>query len=123
MGAEEAEAAKKQGNDAFVAKKYDEAIKFYTEALNADPENKSFCAIIYANRSAANGFKKEWQKAYDDANEALKKDNTYLKAYYRLSVAQCELGQFDEAIEILGMPHFSLLSPSIPTHKVPLKMS
>jgi len=105
MGTAEAEESKKLGNEAFVAKKYDDAIKHYTEALTQDPENASFAAIIYSNRSACYAGKKDWQKAFEDANEALKKDSKFLKAYYRLSVAMCELGQFDDAIEILAVAY------------------
>jgi tetratricopeptide (TPR) repeat protein len=34
------------GNDAFAAKKYDEAIVFYAEAIALDPDN----AVFYSNR-------------------------------------------------------------------------
>ncbi len=37
---------KRLGNDAFQAKNYEEAIKFYSEAIKLDPEN----AIYYSNR-------------------------------------------------------------------------
>lgn len=34
------------GNDAFAAKRYDEAIKHYSEAIQQDPENP----VYYSNR-------------------------------------------------------------------------
>lgn len=36
----------RQGNEAFVAKSYKQAIDLYTEALKVDPEN----AVLYSNR-------------------------------------------------------------------------
>jgi tetratricopeptide (TPR) repeat protein len=61
--------------------RYDEAIKHYTDALKADPENNTFCAVIYSNRSACHAGKKDWQAAFDDASESLKKDHTFLKVH------------------------------------------
>ena len=43
-----AEEKKKLGNEAFVAKKFDEAIALYSEAIALDGDN----AVYYSNRSA-----------------------------------------------------------------------
>lgn len=42
----EAVNAKNLGNEAFAAKKYDEAITLYNQAIQLDPDN----AVFYSNR-------------------------------------------------------------------------
>ncbi|KAF8319257.1 uncharacterized protein EI90DRAFT_2683481 [Cantharellus anzutake] len=56
---------KDQGNKAFAAKKYDEAIDLFTKAIALDPKNH----VLYSNRSAAKAGKKQWTEALDDAEE------------------------------------------------------
>jgi len=84
---------KKQGNEAFVAKSYKQAIDLYTEALKVDPDN----AVLYSNRSACFAALTMWQRAYEDALQSVSKDPKFVKAYYRLANAQTELQQFDDA--------------------------
>jgi tetratricopeptide (TPR) repeat protein len=56
---------KDQGNKAFAAKRYDEAIDLFTQAIALDPSNH----VLYSNRSAANAGKKMWTEALADAEE------------------------------------------------------
>ena len=42
-----------------------------------------------------------WKEAMDEAEIAVAKDNKFMKAYYRLAVAQAELGSYDDAIQTL----------------------
>eukprot|EP01038_Epipyxis_sp_PR26KG_P007751 gene7751-10529_t len=88
-----AEEVKKLGNDAFLAKNYTEAIKWYSTAIELDPE----VAVYYSNRSACYASLKEWMKAYEDALICISKDSKFIKGYYRLSSSQIELGRYDEA--------------------------
>ena len=99
----EAEAKKKEGNEAFSAKKFDEALKLYTEAIALDSNN----AVYYSNRSACHASKGSWKESLDDAKECITRDPKFMKGYYRLSVAQMELGQFDDAAAT-GIPRPSL---------------
>ena len=85
------------GNEAYQAKKYDEAIRHYTEAINLDPES----AVFYSNRSACYFSLKQYQKAFEDALLCVSKDPKFIKGYYRLSSAQTELQLFDDSIAIL----------------------
>lgn len=89
--------AKKKGNDAYLAKKYDEAISFYSEAINLEPDN----AVFYSNRSACYAALKQWQKAYEDAIQCVAKDPKFIKGYYRLSAAQTELKLYDDSLSTL----------------------
>jgi len=90
---EEAERLKRVGNEAFVAKKYDEAISHYTKAISIDPEN----AVLYSNRSACYAAKQRWDIALEDAVLCVSKDPKFIKGYFRLSAAQMELKQYSDA--------------------------
>ena len=61
----QAAALKDQGNKAFAAKRYDEAIEIFTQAIALDPSNH----VLYSNRSAAKAGKKMWAEALADAEE------------------------------------------------------
>lgn len=85
------------GNEAFIAKRYDVAMKHYTAAIEIDPEN----AVYYSNRSACYAGKQLWKESMVDSEVALLKDPSFMKAYYRLSVAQMELAMYEDAIQSL----------------------
>lgn len=84
---------KKLGNDAFSAKKYEDAIKSYSQAIELAPQN----AVLFSNRCACYTNLKQWEKALNDANTCITLDPSFIKGYYRLSIVQTELGQFDDA--------------------------
>ena len=69
-----------------------EALSLYTKAIGIQPS-----AVLYANRAAAQMRIGRLQKAIDDADEALKLDKTYAKAYYRKARALCDDKQYDSA--------------------------
>ena len=54
-----AEAKKTEGNAAFKAKRYKQAIGFYSEAAQLDPT----CAVYYCNRSTCYANLGDWQGA------------------------------------------------------------
>jgi tetratricopeptide (TPR) repeat protein len=81
------------GNEAFSAKNYEEAIRFYTSAIQADGTNH----VFYSNRSACYASQTKWQLAANDAKECIKLDPTFIKGYYRLATAQTELDHLDAA--------------------------
>lgn len=81
-----------QGNDAFRAKDYPRAIRFYTDAiakageLNAPSPKKlqaSRAAQLYANRCQAHLSSGDDAAALADANSAIKSAPGWPKAYYR----------------------------------------
>jgi chaperonin cofactor prefoldin len=82
------------GNKAYLSKQYDEAIARYSEAIALDPDNH----IYYSNRSACHGAKGDWASAAEDATVCLRKDPGFLKGYYRLTLAQMEMKEYDAAV-------------------------
>ncbi|RPD81654.1 TPR-like protein [Lentinus tigrinus ALCF2SS1-7] len=91
-----AEKLKATGNAHMSAKKYDEAIRSYTQAIALDPTN----AVYYSNRAAAYSSKGEHSSAVLDAEKAIEADQSFVKAYHRLGcvVPSCS------TVEDLGRP-------------------
>ncbi|KAK7064589.1 Hsc70 cochaperone [Favolaschia claudopus] len=89
-GKAQAEKFKQTGNTLMSTKQYDKAIESYTEAITRDPTN----AIYYSNRAAAYSSKGDHLSAVGDAEQAIKIDPTFVKAYHRLGHAQYSLTDF-----------------------------
>lgn len=92
------EILKQKGNDAFKCGDRDnikKAIKFYTEALELDPDNH----IIYSNRSAAHMKNDSKSEALRDAEKCVKLNPEFSKGYNRLGVAQQSLRRYNDAID------------------------
>ena len=70
----------------------------YSEAIfcNVPPKKK---AIYYCNRALVSIRTENYALALFDANDAIKCDDTYVKAYYRLGSANLALNKFDLAIQ------------------------
>lgn len=58
---------KDKGNKALQAEKFDEAITFYTQAIELDGKNH----VFYSNRSAAYAKKGEYENALQDAKKTV----------------------------------------------------
>ncbi|KAM6495682.1 activator of Hsp70 and Hsp90 chaperone [Amanita muscaria] len=91
----DANALKDQGNKAFVAKDYDNAIDLFSQALAIDPKNH----VLWSNRSAARAGKKQWSDALADAEECIKINPSWGKGYVRKGAALHGARRYDEAIE------------------------
>jgi small glutamine-rich tetratricopeptide repeat-containing protein alpha len=85
----------KVGNAKLVEKKYQEAIDYYTQAIDLTPSN----AIYYCNRAAAYSQQSKHEDAVMDCETAISIDPSYAKAYSRLGLARFSLGKFSDAIE------------------------
>uniref|UniRef100_A0A9J8CET4 Serine/threonine-protein phosphatase n=1 Tax=Cyprinus carpio carpio TaxID=630221 RepID=A0A9J8CET4_CYPCA len=76
-------------------KDYENAIKYYTEALELNPSN----AIYYSNRSLAYLRTECYGYALVDATRALELDKNYIKGYYRRATSNMALGKFKAALK------------------------
>lgn len=78
-----AEELKSKGNAALQAEKYDEAIDFYTQAINIDPSNH----ILYSNRSAAFAKVGKYSESLNDAEKTVTLKPDWPKGYSRKGAA------------------------------------
>ena len=85
------------GNDAFKAKRYDEAINQYTKAIAADP-NCEACSAIYSNRAASFQALGRYGEALKDAEDCVRVKPAWLKGHFRKGVALESLQKLDEAM-------------------------
>jgi len=90
-----AEELKNKGNKALAEKKFEEAVKYYTEAIQLDGSNH----VLYSNRSAAYATMKEWNKALSDARKTVELKPDWSKGWSRVGAAQHGLLNFQEALE------------------------
>ena len=92
------DALKAAGNAALKASKHDDALKMYTLAIALDGANP----VFYSNRSAVHQARRSWKEALADAQQAIKVDKTFAKAYLhcgRILMAQRQGGGEDERAE------------------------
>ncbi|KAM9987712.1 hypothetical protein ACTFIZ_003083 [Dictyostelium cf. discoideum] len=86
-------------NDSYYAKKYQEAIELYTEAIEIDQQNN----ILFSNRSMCFNKLKRYQEALEDAQKAIDIENrdshhSYLPRYAKGNSLYF-LGRYQEALE------------------------
>lgn len=86
---------KDKGNAALNQGNFDEAIKFYTEAINLDQKNH----VLFSNRSAAYCKCGKYSEALADAEKTVSLKPDWAKGYSRLGSAFYSLGRFEEALE------------------------
>ncbi|ORX36911.1 chaperone [Kockovaella imperatae] len=92
---EKAEAAKQEGNAAFKAGKWPEAVSHYTEAIKRNPTQ----ANLYTNRSSAYTKLLALPEALKDADAAIKLDPNFVKAYIRKGLTQQAMKDHSGALE------------------------
>ncbi|XP_071715779.1 translocon at the outer membrane of chloroplasts 64-like [Rutidosis leptorrhynchoides] len=90
-----ADMAKEKGNSAFKAKNWQNAIKFYTDAIKLNSSN----ATYFNNRAAAYLEVGSFIQAEADCSKAIDLDKKNVKAYLRRGTAREMLGYYKEAIE------------------------
>lgn len=95
----EAESLKEQGNQYLVQRDYDSAIDCYSKAIQKDGKGEK-SHIYYANRAAAYIYLKQYEKAIEDCEEAIRLCPSYIRAYTRLGGIYNTLKQYQKAIEV-----------------------
>ncbi|RKU43498.1 Hsp90 cochaperone [Coniochaeta pulveracea] len=78
-----ADELKALGNSAIAAKNFDQAVEYFTKAIELAPENH----ILYSNRSAAYASKKDWAKALEDAEKTTQIKPDWPKGWSRKGAA------------------------------------
>ena len=87
-----------RGIKASSERKYDEAMKFYTDALESHPGGRNR-AVILCNRATVFGYLKQREQSARDYDEAIRLDPNFFQAYYNRAVNYRELGHLREAIQ------------------------
>lgn len=90
------DAFKAKGNDAFKAKKYQEAIDWYTKAIAENPNGEP-AGAVYSNRAASWQGLGNFQKALEDSEQCIRVRPDWLKGYFRKGVALQSMDRLDEA--------------------------
>jgi len=89
-----AEELKNKGNQAFTKGNYEEAQKYFTEAIELDSNNH----VLYSNRSGAYAAVKNYELALEDAEKTIEKKPDWPKGYSRKGAALHGLEKYEEAI-------------------------
>ncbi|KAI9102803.1 hypothetical protein DFS34DRAFT_610615 [Phlyctochytrium arcticum] len=92
---------KNQGNDCFKAGKsqYKHAYNYYTKGIAQETGDQKLNAVLYVNRAAVSLELGNYRRALNDCAEAIKRDTTNVKAYYRSVKAFAALDKIVEALE------------------------
>jgi stress-induced-phosphoprotein 1 len=88
------ESLKSQGNQAFADKKYTEAIKFYTDAIDMDADNHT----LYSNRSGSYCASGRYNLAEADARKVIQLKPDWVRGYTRLGAALAGQKKWSEAV-------------------------
>ncbi|ODV64106.1 Hsp90 cochaperone STI1 [Ascoidea rubescens DSM 1968] len=89
-----ADELKALGNKAFSAKKFDEAIDYFTQAIAASSTPNH---VLFSNRSACFTSLHKYDKALEDAEKCVEINKTWAKGYNRIAAAHFGLDNLDEA--------------------------
>ena len=84
---------KNKGNDAFKSQEYESALELYSKSLRYNPNN----AQTLSNRSAVYLQLKDYIKAMEDANLAIKIEESFVKSYFRLAKCHVASGNIVQA--------------------------
>lgn len=91
------ERMKEEGNAAFKASRFQEAVDTYSKALDVDPSNRNTNSKILQNRALCYTRLKNWTLAITDCDKALELDPSYTKARKTRAKALGESGNWEEA--------------------------
>ena len=89
-----AEQEKQKGNEHMRARDYAMAIEAYSLACELEPTN----AVVLSNRAQAHLSLKNFQKALEDSEAAIKLDGKFVKAYHRKGKALSAMQRYGDAL-------------------------
>ncbi|KAG0197409.1 TOM (translocase of outer membrane) complex component [Mortierella sp. GBA30] len=90
---EHANTLKTRGNSMYSSKKWDEAIRLYSQAIAFNPD-----PVYYSNRAACYSVVGKFDKVIEDTNSALKLNPVYVKALGRRAHAYESIGRHQDAM-------------------------
>ncbi|KAL7749335.1 hypothetical protein RI367_005206 [Sorochytrium milnesiophthora] len=93
------ESAKEEGNKAFQAQQYADAVRLYTHALTVDPANTATNAKLYSNRATAHAKLDKHEEAIDDCTKALELDPKFYKVLLRRADCYNKLERYEAALQ------------------------
>ncbi|XP_044749115.1 mitochondrial import receptor subunit TOM70 [Coccinella septempunctata] len=97
---EKAQNYKAEGNSAFKNGKYDEAIRYYTQAIEICPADKiNDIATFYQNRAAAYEQLKKWSAVIDDCSKAIELNPKYEKALFRRAKIRETIKDYENCLD------------------------
>jgi tetratricopeptide (TPR) repeat protein len=96
---ENAENFKTQGNEHYAAKSWQDAIIYYTRALDEKCDNTKLNVACYTNRAAVNLELGNHRRVLTDCAAALQLDPTSTKAFLRSARACRKLEKYEDAID------------------------
>lgn len=88
-----ADVFKQAANTAFLARDYDTAVSFYSEAIMLDPRN----GVFYSNRAAAHFQRGNLAEALDDADRSVELRPEWGRAHFRRAATLMKMDRLDEA--------------------------
>ncbi|ODN05597.1 Stress-induced-phosphoprotein 1 [Orchesella cincta] len=91
---DQANALKEKGNSALNEGKFWDAIKYYSQAIEVDPDNH----VLFSNRSAAHAKAGNYADALKDGEKTVELKSDWGKGYSRKGAALAYLQRYDEAI-------------------------
>ncbi|KAF9581830.1 Hsp90 cochaperone, partial [Lunasporangiospora selenospora] len=91
-----AEEYKAQGNKAFLAKDYENAIELFSKAIELDSTNH----VLYSNRSACYASLRNYDQALEDGEKTVELKGDWAKGYGRKATALYGLGRYPEANDV-----------------------
>eukprot|EP00795_Rhopilema_esculentum_P004317 gene4317-20523_t len=92
-------AHKEDGNHHFKHNKYDKAVTAYSEGLKQKFDEVDLRVILLTNRAVANFYLENHRSSLNDSLEALKLNDTHMKAILRAAMSCFELKRFDDCIQ------------------------
>ncbi|KAI0299726.1 hypothetical protein B0F90DRAFT_1726835 [Multifurca ochricompacta] len=91
---------KEQGNDYFKGKRYREALGFYTQGIEARPDDARLREALLLNRMACNLELHNYGSVLRDCATVIAANPRASKAYYRAGLALLALERVDETLDV-----------------------
>ena len=94
---------KSQADEYFGCKRYREALGFYTQAIDANPDDEKLQETLYANRAACNLELHNYGATLSDTSRVLGLNARSEKAYYRATRALIALERYQDAAKCAAL--------------------